>query len=77
MEEKLWGFWENCGGGIFGWSFGDSESGGLVGAGCIYYVCKSSHHQGIDKSALHDHLGGYLGEYVPLKSSTQKENLDA
>lgn len=42
----------------------------------FYYVCKSYHHEGIDKSALHDHLGGYLGEYVPLKSSIQMENLD-
>ncbi|PIN25678.1 hypothetical protein CDL12_01585 [Handroanthus impetiginosus] len=42
----------------------------------FYYVCKSYHHQGIDKSALFDHLGGYLGEYVPLKSSIQMENLD-
>ncbi|KAK1324713.1 hypothetical protein QJS10_CPA01g00671 [Acorus calamus] len=36
----------------------------------------SYHHQPIDKSALYDHLGGYLGEYVPLKSSIQMENLD-
>ncbi|KAJ6671945.1 hypothetical protein OIU85_013302 [Salix viminalis] len=33
--------------------------------------------RGIDKTALHEHLGGYLGEYVPLKSSLQMENLDA
>ncbi|KAL7242822.1 hypothetical protein ACSBR1_015252 [Camellia fascicularis] len=31
----------------------------------FYYVCKSYHHHGIDKSALYDNLGGYLGEYVP------------
>ncbi|KAK5774850.1 hypothetical protein PVK06_042712 [Gossypium arboreum] len=43
----------------------------------FYYVCKSYHHQGIDKSALQDHLGGYLGEYMPLGSSIQKENFDA
>ncbi|KAE9600930.1 hypothetical protein Lalb_Chr13g0292271 [Lupinus albus] len=48
----------------------------IVVGGVFYYVCKSYHHQGIDKSALHDHLGGYLGEYVPLKSSIQMENLD-
>lgn len=42
----------------------------------FYYVCKSYHREGIDKSALYDHLGGYLGEYVPLKSSIQMENLD-
>ncbi|KAL5574701.1 hypothetical protein UlMin_016400 [Ulmus minor] len=50
---------------------------GLLVQSVFYYVCKSYHHQGIDKSALHDHLGGYLGEYVPLKSSIQLENLDA
>lgn len=42
----------------------------------FYYVCKSYHHQGIDKNALYDHLGGYFGKYVPLKSSVQMENLD-
>ncbi|KAH1099277.1 hypothetical protein J1N35_016198 [Gossypium stocksii] len=50
---------------------------GLLVQSVFYYVCKSYHHQGIDKTALHDHLGGYLGEYVPLKSSVQMENLDA
>ncbi|KAG8385104.1 hypothetical protein BUALT_Bualt03G0006700 [Buddleja alternifolia] len=50
---------------------------GLLVQSVFYYVCKSYHHQGIDKSALLDHLGGYLGEYVPLKSSVQMENLDA
>lgn len=49
---------------------------GLLVQSVFYYVCKSYHHQGIDKSALYDHLGGYLGEYVPLKSSVQMENLD-
>ncbi|KAF3450022.1 hypothetical protein FNV43_RR06101 [Rhamnella rubrinervis] len=49
---------------------------GLLVQSVFYYVCKSYHHQGIDKTALHDHLGGYLGEYVPLKSSIQMENLD-
>ncbi|CAJ2677879.1 unnamed protein product [Trifolium pratense] len=49
---------------------------GLLAQSVFYYVCKSYHHQGIDKSALHDHLGGYLGEYVPLKSSIQMENMD-
>ncbi|GAA0184358.1 hypothetical protein LIER_31646 [Lithospermum erythrorhizon] len=42
----------------------------------FYYVCKSYHHQEIDKSALCNHLGGYLGEYVPLRSSIQLENMD-
>lgn len=49
---------------------------GLLVQSVFYYVCKSYHHQGIDKSALLDHLGGYLGEYVPLKSSIQMENLE-
>lgn len=48
---------------------------GLLAQSVFYYVCKSFHHQMIDKSALYDHLGGYLGEYVPLKSSIQMENL--
>ncbi|MQM14273.1 hypothetical protein Taro_047199 [Colocasia esculenta] len=33
----------------------------------IYFVCKSYHHESIDKSNLADHLEVYLGEYVPLK----------
>ncbi|EEF38740.1 uncharacterized protein LOC8289501 [Ricinus communis] len=49
---------------------------GLLVQSVFYYVCKSYHHQGIDKIALHEHLGGYLGEYVPLKSNIQMENLD-
>ncbi|KAI3988566.1 hypothetical protein MKX01_011463 [Papaver californicum] len=49
---------------------------GLMVQSVFYYVCKSYHHQQIDKSALYDHLGGYLGEYVPLKSSVQMENLE-
>ncbi|XP_074557803.1 uncharacterized protein LOC141813722 [Curcuma longa] len=48
---------------------------GLLVQSVFYYVCKSYHHQQIDKSALYDHLGEYLGEYVPLKSSIQLENL--
>ncbi|EOA17025.1 hypothetical protein CARUB_v10005259mg [Capsella rubella] len=49
---------------------------GLLVQSVFYYVCKSFHHQEIDKSALHDHLGGYLGEYVPLKSNIQMENFE-
>ncbi|EEF42038.1 uncharacterized protein LOC8270420 [Ricinus communis] len=41
---------------------------GLVIHTVIYFVCKSYHHENIDKSALSDHLEVYLGEYVPLKS---------
>lgn len=48
---------------------------GLLVQSVFYYVCKSYHHQEIDKSALQDHLGGYLGEYVPLKSSIQMDEM--
>ncbi|XP_077253412.1 uncharacterized protein LOC143892575 [Tasmannia lanceolata] len=48
---------------------------GLLVQSVFYYVCKSYHHQEIDKRALYDHLGGYLGEYVPLKSSVQMEEM--
>ncbi|KAG5525184.1 hypothetical protein RHGRI_031758 [Rhododendron griersonianum] len=41
---------------------------GLVIQTVIYFVCKSYHHENIDKSSLSDHLEVYLGEYVPLKS---------
>ncbi|XWS25039.1 hypothetical protein CRYUN_Cryun27aG0036700 [Craigia yunnanensis] len=34
----------------------------------IYFVCKSYHHENIEKSALSDQLEAYLGEYVPLKT---------
>ncbi|KAL0727463.1 hypothetical protein Bca4012_023556 [Brassica carinata] len=36
---------------------------GLLVQSVFYYVCKRFHRQEIDKTALHDHLGGYLGEY--------------
>ncbi|KAF7126435.1 hypothetical protein RHSIM_Rhsim11G0075500 [Rhododendron simsii] len=41
---------------------------GLVIQTVIYFVCKSHHHENIDKSSLSDHLEVYLGEYVPLKA---------
>ncbi|XP_073120955.1 uncharacterized protein [Henckelia pumila] len=41
---------------------------GLVLQTIIYFVCKSYHHENIDKSALSDHLEAYLGDYVPLKA---------
>ncbi|XP_021300664.1 uncharacterized protein LOC110429102 [Herrania umbratica] len=41
---------------------------GLVAQTVIYFVCKSYHHENIDKSSLADHLEVYLGEYVPLKA---------
>ncbi|XP_051126829.1 uncharacterized protein LOC127248509 [Andrographis paniculata] len=50
---------------------------GLVVQTVVYFVCKSYHHENIDKSSLADHLGGYLGEYVPLKSKdVQLENFE-
>ncbi|XP_044479570.1 uncharacterized protein LOC123206436 [Mangifera indica] len=41
---------------------------GLVIETIIYFICKSYHHENIDKSSLADHLEVYLGEYVPLKA---------
>ncbi|PSS17494.1 NAD(P)H-quinone oxidoreductase subunit 3 like [Actinidia chinensis var. chinensis] len=41
---------------------------GLVIQTVIYFVCKSYHHENIDKSTLSDHLDVYLGEYEPLKA---------
>ncbi|KAF9687129.1 hypothetical protein SADUNF_Sadunf02G0061600 [Salix dunnii] len=49
---------------------------GYVTYAVIYFVCKSNHHENIEKSALSDHLEAYHGEYVPLKSKDhQFENL--
>ncbi|XP_062096434.1 uncharacterized protein LOC133802175 [Humulus lupulus] len=42
---------------------------GLVIQTLIYLVCKSFHHENIDKPTLSDHLEGYHGHYVQLKSS--------
>ncbi|KAH0466372.1 hypothetical protein IEQ34_006475 [Dendrobium chrysotoxum] len=48
----------------------------LVAQTVVYFVCKSYHHESIDKSALADHLEVYLGEYVPLKEKdVQMEHL--
>ncbi|KAJ6391771.1 hypothetical protein OIU77_025685 [Salix suchowensis] len=41
---------------------------GSVTQTVIYFVCKSNHHENIEKSALSDHLEAYHGEYAPLKS---------
>ena len=50
---------------------------GLVIQTVIYFVCKSYHHENIDKSSLSDHLEVYLGEYMPLKSKdVQMEQLE-
>ncbi|XP_071702848.1 uncharacterized protein [Rutidosis leptorrhynchoides] len=39
---------------------------GLVIQTILYLVCKSYHHENIDKAGLSDHLESYLGEYEPL-----------
>ncbi|XP_027148285.1 uncharacterized protein LOC113748894 [Coffea eugenioides] len=50
---------------------------GLIVQTIIYFICKSYHHENIDKSSLADHLEVYLGEYVPLKSKdVQLEHFD-
>lgn len=49
---------------------------GLLVQSVFYYACKAFHNQQIDRIALYEHLGGYLGEYVPLKSNIQMENLE-
>lgn len=41
---------------------------GLVAQTVVYFVCKSYHHESIDKSSLADHLEVYLGDYVPLQA---------
>ncbi|CAK7354876.1 unnamed protein product [Dovyalis caffra] len=49
----------------------------LVVQTVLYFVCKSYHHENIDKSSLADHLEDYLGEYVRLKSKdVQMEQLE-
>ncbi|KAK9080747.1 hypothetical protein SSX86_000505 [Deinandra increscens subsp. villosa] len=39
---------------------------GLVIQTILYLVCKSYHHESIDKRDLSNHLESYLGDYVPL-----------
>ncbi|KAI3886427.1 hypothetical protein MKX03_036714 [Papaver bracteatum] len=39
---------------------------GLVVQTVLYFVCKSYHHDNIDKSFLAKHLEAYNGDYVPL-----------
>ncbi|XP_041003905.1 uncharacterized protein LOC121249259 [Juglans microcarpa x Juglans regia] len=41
---------------------------GFVVQTVVYLVCKSYHHEDIDKPSLADHLEGYLGEYVRLRA---------
>ncbi|XP_059631683.1 uncharacterized protein LOC132274426 [Cornus florida] len=42
---------------------------GLIVQTVIYFVCKSYHHENINKSVLSDHLEVYHGEYAPLKKT--------
>ncbi|PWA63129.1 hypothetical protein CTI12_AA357600 [Artemisia annua] len=43
----------------------------------VYFICKSFHHENIDKSLLADHLEVYLGDYLLVKSKdVQLENFD-
>jgi len=37
---------------------------GLLVQSEFYYVCKSYHHQGIDRSVLHDHFVGKKLKFV-------------
>ncbi|KAI5073286.1 hypothetical protein GOP47_0011299 [Adiantum capillus-veneris] len=48
---------------------------GMLGQTVFYFACKSFHNEQIDWTALSEHLGAYMGEYVPLKSSIQMESL--
>ncbi|XAR62418.1 hypothetical protein NMG60_11017163 [Bertholletia excelsa] len=41
---------------------------GLVVQTVIYFVCKSYHHESIDRSSLSTHLEVYLGDYVRLRA---------
>ncbi|XP_047326519.1 uncharacterized protein LOC124930204 [Impatiens glandulifera] len=42
---------------------------GLVIQTVFYFICKSYHHETINKLSLMDHLEAYLGHYVPLDSN--------
>ncbi|KAM0044446.1 hypothetical protein Hdeb2414_s0010g00353361 [Helianthus debilis subsp. tardiflorus] len=50
---------------------------GLVIQTILYLVCKSYHHENIDKGDLSNHLESYLGEYEPLNGKeVQLEQYD-
>lgn len=49
---------------------------GMLAQTVFYFACKAFHRERIDWSALSEHLGAYLGEYVPLKGSIQMEALE-
>jgi hypothetical protein len=50
---------------------------GILVQTVVYFVCKSYHHESIDRYALSEHLDGYLGEYMPLKGPVSLEALEA
>ncbi|KAL5712837.1 hypothetical protein ACHQM5_014964 [Ranunculus cassubicifolius] len=50
---------------------------GLLVQSVFYFVCKSYHGEEIDKSVLYESLGGYVGEYVRLRSSTEMKNAES
>lgn len=41
---------------------------GFVAQTILYLVCKSYHHENVDKSSLADLLEGYLGDYAALSA---------
>jgi len=43
----------------------------------LYFVCKSTHYETIDRGALSEYLDGYLGDYMPLKGRVSLEALEA
>lgn len=51
---------------------------GLVIQTVLYFVCKSYHHENIDRPSLSEHLEAYLGDYTSLKAANvQMEQLQA
>ncbi|KAG0573189.1 hypothetical protein KC19_VG156200 [Ceratodon purpureus] len=50
---------------------------GILVQTVVYFVCKSFHHESIDRYALSEHLDGDLGEYMPLKGPVSLEALEA
>lgn len=50
---------------------------GILVQTVVYFVCKSYHHESIDRYALSEHLESYLGEYMPLKGPVSLEALEA
>ncbi|EMS52950.1 hypothetical protein TRIUR3_05285 [Triticum urartu] len=48
---------------------------GLLAQSVFYYACKAYHNQEIDRTALYEHLGGYLGDvfYYACKAYHNQE----